>query len=71
MKISKEYLNKHFKYKLTDRSGIIYYEFVSKYPYRLYFNNKNAVIEDAPYLLIDTQEKLEMFISLINPKWKL
>ena len=70
MKISKEYLDKNFKYRLTDRSGTIYYEFVSKYPYHLYFN-KNVVIEDAPYLLIDTQEKLEKFMSLINPKWKL
>ena len=31
----------------------------------------NIAIEDSTYLLIDTREKLEMFMSLINPKWKL
>ena len=69
MKISKEYLDKNFKYRLTDKYEILHYEFTNRF--HMYYKNNNIVIEDAPYLLIDTQEKLEMFMSLINPKWKL
>lgn len=69
MKISKEYLDKHFKYTLTDKYGILHYAFTNRF--HMYYKNNNIAIEDAPYLLINTQEKLEKFMSLINPKWKL
>lgn len=72
MKISKKYLDKHFKCVYKDNK-FIEYQFTKKYHYRIRFNkNKNIVtVEDAPWLLLDTQEKLEMFTSLINQEWNL
>lgn len=70
MKISKEYLDKNFKRFCTDKNGVIFYTFTKKYAYCMCYTGDHINIEDAPYLLIDTQEKLEKFKSLINPEWK-
>lgn len=71
MKISKEYLDKHFKC-ICEYNKFIEYQFTKKYNYIRFNKDKNIVIvEDAPWLLLDNQEKLEMFISLINQEWNL